>query len=90
MRVYNGDIIAMWYYQCINTIYLYKCVFYGDSNYSTCLGYIYIYIILMSHLLYTHIYILSMKLNKQGNVLSSLNNIYIYIIVPLIKYKHYY
>ena len=88
MRVYNGDIIAMWYYQCMIRHTYIKCIFYGDSNYSTCLGYI--YIILMSHLLYTHIYILSMKLNKQGNVLSSLNNIYIYIIVPLIKYKHYY
>ena len=84
MRVYNGDIIAMWYYQCINTIYLYKCVFYGDSNYSTCLGYIYIYIyysdVSFTIYSYIYIYILSMKLNKQGNVLSSLN--YIYIIVP--------
>lgn len=39
----------------------------------------------MSHgTIYSYIYILSMKLNKQGNVLSSLNNIYI---ILFIKYN---
>lgn len=36
--------------------------------------------------LYTRIYILSMKLNKQGNVLSSLNNIYIIVLLNIIHY----